>query len=134
MLMRGNLEFRVTDDNWTNLCYILIYTADYRGILRNQTFSRVDNIYMAPCMMSHFLIQQISINGELPPPPPPPPPPPFGCFGRLAAAYKLYIIIPPALGASDTVMVERFNIDIAPLPVFTAPLEQVIINSTLPVL
>ena len=31
-----------------------------------------------------------------------------------------YFIIPPALGASDPVMVERVNIDIAPLPVFTS--------------
>ena len=42
------------------------------------------------------------------------------------------LIIPPALGASDPVMVERVNI--APLPVFTAPREQVIVNSTHPVL
>ena len=29
------------------------------------------------------------------------------------------VIIPPALGASDLVIVERVNIDIAPLPAFT---------------
>ena len=29
------------------------------------------------------------------------------------------LIIPPAFGASDLVMVDRVNIDIAPLPVFT---------------
>ena len=42
------------------------------------------------------------------------------------------VIIPPALGAGDPIMVERVNVDIAPLPVFTAPSERVIINSSRP--
>ena len=41
-------------------------------------------------------------------------------------------IIPPALGAGDPIMVERVNVNIAPLPVFTAPSERVIINSSHP--
>ena len=50
----------------------------------------------------------------------------------LEASGKDNIIIPPALGAGDPVMVERDNVDIAPLPVFTAPSERVIINSSHP--